>query len=125
MPRHDRIAKLMEVNGRFWYSLSLCLQAGVDFPKLLLEMKSGRKLSGDLAAYQCGIGSHWLGGEAMHLYKVLKGKPAGFPGHYPGRLETLLKMPLDFLAHPRVDAFQLADPRPALFEIWRLLHGVV
>lgn len=120
----DGAAKLMEVNGRFWYSLSLCLHAGVDFPRLLLELKTGRPLGGP-AKYRYGVGCHWLGGEAMHLYKVLKGKPASFPGEYPGRLATLLRMPLDFLAHPRSDAFQFTDPRPAFFEIWRLLHGEI
>ena len=28
---------LMEVNGRFWGSLQLATDAGVDFPRLLLE----------------------------------------------------------------------------------------
>jgi predicted ATP-grasp superfamily ATP-dependent carboligase len=29
---------LMEINGRFWGSLSLAIEAGVDFPRLLYEM---------------------------------------------------------------------------------------
>lgn len=121
----DGLPKLMEVNGRFWYSLALCTQAGVDFPRLLLEMKSGRQLNRTSIPYRCGVGSHWLGGEAMHLLKVLKGKPAWYPGSYPGRLETLLGMARDFLFHPRVDTFQAADPRPALFELWLLSRGIV
>lgn len=121
----DGLPKIMEVNGRFWYSLALCIRAGVDFPRLLLEMKSGRQLSRAPIPYRCGVGSHWLGGEAMHLLKVLKGKPVGYPGSYPGRLETLVGMARDFLFHPHIDTFQTTDPRPALFELWLLSRGIV
>lgn len=32
---------LMEINGRFWGSLQLAIDAGVDFPRLLLEVATG------------------------------------------------------------------------------------
>ena len=31
----DGVAKLMEINGRFWGSLQLAVDAGVDFPAIL------------------------------------------------------------------------------------------
>ncbi len=33
---------LMEINGRFWGSLQLAVDAGVDFPRLLIECAEGR-----------------------------------------------------------------------------------
>ncbi len=33
---------LMEINGRFWGSLQLAIDAGVDFPRLLVECAEGR-----------------------------------------------------------------------------------
>ena len=33
---------LMEINGRFWGSLQLAVDAGVDFPRLLIDCAEGR-----------------------------------------------------------------------------------
>ena len=38
---------LMEINGRFWGSLPLALHSGIDFPKLLIDMLSGKRISDD------------------------------------------------------------------------------
>jgi hypothetical protein len=35
--RRDQLPKLMEINGRFWGSLQLAIDAGVDFPAILLQ----------------------------------------------------------------------------------------
>ena len=121
----DGTAKMIEVNGRFWFSLSLAVCAGVDFPALLLKVKAGEEIHGGLPAYREGVGCHWIGGEARHLYKVMKGKPAGYPGEYPRRLRTILRMAADFIVHPRCDSLQSDDLRPALCEIRLLLKGIV
>jgi len=34
---------LMEINGRFWGSVQLAIDAGVDFPRLLVECALGRE----------------------------------------------------------------------------------
>jgi len=36
---------LMEINGRFWGSLPLAIHAGIDFPKLLIDMLAGNNIS--------------------------------------------------------------------------------
>ncbi len=119
----DVLPKLMEVNGRFWYSLALGIDAGVDFPALLLEVKRGG-IPRRTAEYRVGVGSHWVGGELMHLYKVMKGKPPEFNGAYPGRIRTILDMARDFGKHPRSDSFRWNDPWPAFYELWLLMQGV-
>jgi predicted ATP-grasp superfamily ATP-dependent carboligase len=51
--------KLMEVNGRFWATLDLAIQAGVDFPTLACRMV----LEGDVEprfAYRVGLRYRWL-----------------------------------------------------------------
>jgi protein-tyrosine-phosphatase/predicted ATP-grasp superfamily ATP-dependent carboligase len=35
---------LMEINGRFWGSLPLAIHAGIDFPKLLIDMLAGNNI---------------------------------------------------------------------------------
>jgi len=55
----DGRAKLMEINGRFWGSLQLAIDAGVDFPQLLLQGIE----SGEFAPrppYRVGVRNRWL-----------------------------------------------------------------
>jgi predicted ATP-grasp superfamily ATP-dependent carboligase len=58
----DNVAKLMEINGRFWGSLQLAIDAGVDFPLILLEsMTTG--VAAPMPAYRSGVRSRWLWGD--------------------------------------------------------------
>ena len=100
----------MEVNGRFWHSLPLACYAGVDFPRMLVEMAE----HGDVEPsrdYQAGVRCRWLLGDARHLAEVWKGPPPGYPRSYPSRLGTLLKVltPVPGTYH---DLFQWRDPLP-------------
>src|SRR6266478_1124462 len=61
---------LMEVNGRFWGSLQLAIDAGVDFPWLLYQMAIGKNL-GKVKPYITGIKCRWLLGDLVSLWKVL------------------------------------------------------
>ena len=102
----------MEVNGRFWNSLSLAVYAGVDFPAMLAEMAE----YGDVNAappYRVGVRCRWLLGDFRRLVEVWRGAPAGFPGDFPNRWRALF----DFLTPTpgaRHDNFMLRDPLPEL-----------
>lgn len=61
------IPYLMEVNGRFWGSLQLAIDSGVDFPYLLYLMSQNNDLK-MLDGYQVGKKSRWLLGDLDHLY---------------------------------------------------------
>jgi predicted ATP-grasp superfamily ATP-dependent carboligase len=110
--RPDGTPVLLEVNGRFWNSLALAVHAGVDFPRLLVEMDT----RGDVApppAYRPGVRCRWLLGDVRHLIEVMKGAPAAYPGRFPSRLAALA----DFLRPVRGthhDNFRLDDPLPEL-----------
>jgi len=56
----------MEVNGRFWGSLQLAVDAGVDFPFLACELAQGRRASGP-SPYRIGIRSRWRLSDLDHL----------------------------------------------------------
>ena len=103
-------AIFMEVNGRFWHSLALACYAGVDFPGLLAQMAEHGDLE-TVTNYQRGVRCRWVLGDVRHLVEVWKGPPRGYPGRYPGRLQTLI----DFLtpvSGTRHDMFQWRDPLP-------------
>ena len=64
-------AYLMEINTRFWGSLQLAVDAGVDFPWLLYQLASSEKVE-PVVNYKTGIRLRWLLGDLDALYLVLR-----------------------------------------------------
>jgi predicted ATP-grasp superfamily ATP-dependent carboligase len=63
----DGLPKLMEINPRFWGSLSLAVEAGVNFPYLLYRMSRGENFS-PVEHYQIGKRCRWfLPGDILHF----------------------------------------------------------
>ena len=111
--RPDGTPVFIEVNGRFWNSLPLACYAGVDFPAYLAEMAEYGDMTSPKPAHRPGVRCRWILGDFRHAVEVFKGKPPGFPGHFPGRVETLFSVltPVPGTYH---DNFQLGDPLPEL-----------
>lgn len=57
---------LMEVNGRFWGSLQLAIDSGVDFPRLLVDCVLGER-NQQMPSYRVGVRSRWWWGQIDHL----------------------------------------------------------
>ncbi|HTI03931.1 MAG TPA: ATP-grasp domain-containing protein [Gemmatimonadales bacterium] len=57
---------LMEVNGRFWGSLQLAIDAGVDFPALLARCVQGEAVP-LCHVYRTGVRSRWFWGDVDNL----------------------------------------------------------
>lgn len=67
MDPRDGIPKLMEINPRFWGSLSLAVAAGVNFPYLLYKMSRGENFK-PVEHYQTGKKCRWLlPGDLLHF----------------------------------------------------------
>jgi predicted ATP-grasp superfamily ATP-dependent carboligase len=62
---------IMEVNTRFWGSLQLAIDSGVDFPYLLYEMYAGEPTAA-ITEFKTGQRLRWLIGDLDRLYLVLK-----------------------------------------------------
>jgi len=65
--RDRGVPLLMEANGRFWGSLQLAIDAGVDFPYLLYQLATGQPMQVSLNGYRTGVKSRWLLGDLDHL----------------------------------------------------------
>ncbi|HEX8692860.1 MAG TPA: ATP-grasp domain-containing protein [Longimicrobium sp.] len=107
---------LMEVNGRFWGSLQLAVDAGVDFPALLLDAAFGAPAAPP-PAWTPGVRSRWEWGEVDHLLARLRRSKAALdlPPDAPGRGRAVL----DFVfpgRGARGEVFRWGDPAPALRE---------
>jgi len=98
---------VMEINGRFWGSLQLAIDAGVDFPSLLVRCAAG-EIVPERRDYRTGVRSRWFWGDMDQLYLRLK---AG-----GSRLRALI----DFLRvsprHDRSEIWRWRDPAPFVVE---------
>ncbi len=66
-------AYLMEVNTRFWGSLQLAIDSGVDFPLMLAKAQLGQPVSSN-EGYRTDQRLRWLLGDLDSLYLYLKGR---------------------------------------------------
>lgn len=80
---------LMEINGRFWGSLQLAIDAGVDFPVRLLEAAQGHASAP--GPWEVGARLRWWWGDVDHLIARLRHSAAhlGMPPGSPSRWEAL------------------------------------
>ncbi len=118
----DGIPQLMEINPRFWGSLQLAIDAGVDFPGLLYELALGR-LPAVPQGYQTGIRSRWLLGDLDRLYLVLRDRNTS--GSHASRLREILQFMKFFDGNTRYEVNRIDDFRPFVFELSRYLHQLV
>lgn len=115
---------LMEVNGRFWGSLQLAVDAGVDFPALLVAA-ARRERPAPVHRYRTGVRSRWWWGDVDHLIARLTKSPRslGLPAGSPGRWRAIR----DFLAlwhrNDRNEILRARDPAPFLRESIEWLRG--
>jgi predicted ATP-grasp superfamily ATP-dependent carboligase len=112
----DGTPYLMEINPRFWGSLQLAIDAGVDFPRLLHAMAGGRTPA-PVESYRLGVRSRWLLGDLDHLLIRLRRRPARetLPPSLPGPGRAVL----DFLdpRAGRLEVERLDDPAPGWYEL--------
>jgi len=124
MDREGSTPYLMEINGRFWGSVQLAVDAGVDFPRLLTSLSLGEEI-GPPPAIQPGVRSRWWLGDLDHLLIRLRRSDAALhlPPGSPGRLRALRS----FLTHrPSVDRGEVlrwSDPAPGLREVSDWIRG--
>ena len=119
--RIDRHGKpwFMEVNGRFWGSLQLAIDCGVDFPWLYYQLCRGRQVE-PVMDYAVGRRLRWELGDLDHLLLQLRGKgTADTPGRKAAALSACLN---PFAGRPEV--FRPDDPRPFLHELRTWFAGM-
>jgi predicted ATP-grasp superfamily ATP-dependent carboligase len=90
-------AYLMEVNGRFWGSLQLAIDSGVDFPRILVACALGEH-NQQMPSYRVGIRSRWWWGQIDNLVGRVRRSAATGP------------MPPDARSSPRAIGDLLLGP---------------
>lgn len=119
----DKRPKLMEINGRFWGSLQLSINSGVDFPELLV-LSTKQKIEKNYN-YTIGIKTRWLWGDfdALLLRLFKSNKSLQLP---PGSKSKLLYL-LDYLIFWRpgqhYEVLNFNDIKPWLYESYTWLKN--
>ena len=113
------IPYLMEVNGRFWGSLQLAVDSGVDFPRMLVDLALGREVA-PVMTYRTGIRSRWWWGDMDHLLlRMLRSdRRLSLPPGSPGKARALLDFLKIWRPGDRSEIMRLNDPMPFLHESW-------
>ena len=109
-------AYVMEVNGRFWGSLQLAIDAGVDFPRLLVDAALGRPVASP-PEYRTGVRLRWWWGDVNHVLARLRygADRLSLPPNAPPR-GAVLRDFLTWRAANRSETWRIDDPRPFLVD---------
>ncbi len=98
---------LMEINGRFWGSLQLAVDAGVDFPALLVAAALGQRPA-PVRRYRVGVRTRWWWGDVDHLIARVR--------HGDGTLDALRVFLRASFEGAHNEVLHWQDPAPALRE---------
>ena len=120
----DGSLRLMEINARFWGSLQLAVDAGVDFPGILVDLAAGRHPP-STKEYKIGVRSRWFWGDVDALLQILfrSRSRLNLPESHPGRLRTAWEFIQFWDRNTHEEILQRDDPGPFLLETKRWLTG--
>ena len=117
--RHDSATgetALMEVNGRFWGSLPLNIEAGIDFPLYAWQLSQGMTPAPP-ASYPVGLRVRWTAGSlerAGHAFAELHEDRITFGA-------ALTQLLADFAPGTKSAMWSWSDPLPAIQEFAHVL----
>jgi predicted ATP-grasp superfamily ATP-dependent carboligase len=117
-------AYLMEVNGRLWGSLQLAIDAGVNFPELLVRLALGQPV-GAGAEYRAGVRSRWLWGDVDHLIARVRRSRTELhlEPDAPSVLGTIWAFVQFWRRADRLEVWDADDPRPFWSETLAWFQG--
>lgn len=112
---------LMEVNGRFWGSLQLAIDCGVDFPWLLYQLTQGLPATGH-EPYAVGRRLRWLMGDLDSLLIRLRQDGDG-----PRAKVQAISAFIRSFADPacRQEIFRIRDPHPGARELLQWFRALL
>jgi predicted ATP-grasp superfamily ATP-dependent carboligase len=116
--RESHVPRLMEINGRFWGSLQLAIDAGLNFPHLVYQAVNGVPVAIPNNAYRIGTRSRWFLGDLDHLLlRLTKSNSALHLGpEAPSQWRCLAEFSRMFQRDLHYEVESLSDPGPAFLE---------
>ena len=120
----DGSLRLMEINGRLWGSLQLAIDAGVNFPQMMVEIAAGRSPA-PVPHYRLGVRNRWLWGDiSALLIQLVHGRERlNLPSGHPGRCKALWNFMHLWGRDLHYEMERPGDLAPAWLETRRALFG--
>ena len=103
----DNVPRLMEINGRFWGSLQLAVNAGVDFPYLLYRTLNGEFVE-EVRHYRKGIRCRNMHNDLGYLLAVMRSKKRNPDS--PSRLAAAFNFFKFYDRHMSYSDLSISDP---------------
>jgi predicted ATP-grasp superfamily ATP-dependent carboligase len=118
MDEADQTLKLMEINGRFWGSLQLAIDAGVDFPSLLVQTLADEPMT-PLDTYRIGVRSRWFLGDvdALLMRLLKRDEDLHLPPGHAGKLSSIFHFMKLWQKDTYNEVFRFSDVKPAWHEV--------
>lgn len=110
-----REAVLLEVNGRYWGTVSLPVSAGIDFPLYHWQLTHGEKPSIPVT-YRAGMRWRWTPGYVHRLYRLLA-VARRTPEARAELKGTMSQFFADFSPMVKEAMFDPSDPSPSITEV--------
>jgi len=110
-------AVLMEVNGRFWGSLSFPIAAGINFPYYYWQVLHGQRPEVP-DHYPVGMRWRWTPGYFDRMQSILFSSE-GRVGPTPSLARESVRAIADFFLLPKEAVWSWRDPLPFVTESWR------
>jgi predicted ATP-grasp superfamily ATP-dependent carboligase len=122
----DGLPKIMEINARFWGSLQLAIDSGVDFPGILYDMTINGSYHPKIV-YNTGVKTRWLLGDLDNLLAIMfkSRKTLNLTENHPGRLKTFWEFIKFFKADTKYEVLRRDDFKPFLFELRSYISDLV
>ena len=126
MDLRDETPKLMEINPRFWGSLSVAIRAGVDFPYLLYRIT----MEGDVNSvfnYKVGVKGRYFEQDLLYIVSLLKDTLRNRnPSIYSdGKLRVLINWLKFYEPGVFYDLFNRDAPTPFLYSLASTPIGLI
>jgi predicted ATP-grasp superfamily ATP-dependent carboligase len=117
----DGRAALMEVNGRYWGTLSLPVMAGIDFPLYQWQVLHGENPL--VPCYPSGLRWRWSVGYLVRLHGIIV---AAMKSRAAQKLlwTELAAAPYDFSFKTRDPEFNFLDPLPVFISLGRTMKAI-
>lgn len=107
----DLTPKLMEINGRFWGSMNVAIESGVDFPYLLYLLAKGKDID-PVFKYKTGVKFRLLNQDIKNLQANLKSESELVALQSVNKFNVVLNFLKVYEKNLHYDGFKLSDPLP-------------
>jgi predicted ATP-grasp superfamily ATP-dependent carboligase len=113
---------LLEINARFWGSLQLAIDSGVDFPYLLYLQSQKASDFSNIEYKHSRL--RWLMGDIDNLYITLKSRKTKLPYNSRNKLRAIIDFFKEFTMGSRFEVLRRDDIRPFYWELGQYIKTI-